>query len=212
VAGARKCPQGAGRPVGQRLRPAAQLHYRAESARPRANAAANDSASNGPAGLLNANDSTNVSVGTRAHDATRHSDHRAIVRAGRVTDGPGNARRAIVRAGRPTHGPGNARRAIVRAGRPTHGPGNARPANVRAGRPTNHPANVRAGRPTNHPADVRAGRPTNHLASDNARDTARDTVNGTSHTRAYSIAHTRTDNARAYPLKRSYSRGFTSDR
>jgi hypothetical protein len=195
VAGARKCPQGAGRPVGQRLRPAAQLHYRAESARPRANAAANDSASNGPAGLLNANDSTNVSVGTRAHDATRHSDHRAIVRAGRVTDGPGNARRAIVRAGRPTHGPGN-----------------ARPANVRAGRPTNHPANVRAGRPTNHPADVRAGRPTNHLASDNARDTARDTVNGTSHTRAYSIAHTRTDNARAYPLKRSYSRGFTSDR
>jgi len=159
VAGARKCPQGAGRPVGQRLRPAAQLHYRAESARPRANAAANDSASNGPAGLLNANDSTNVSVGTRAHDATRHSDHRAIVRAGRVTDGPGNTR----------------------------------------------PANVRAGRPTNH-------RPTNHLASDNARDTARDTVNGTSHTRAYSIAHTRTDNARAYPLKRSYSRGFTSDR
>ena len=141
--------------MGQRLRPAAQLHYRAESARPRANAAANDSASNGPAGLLNANDSTNVSVGTRAHDATRHSDHRAIVRAGRVTDGPGNTR----------------------------------------------PANVRAGRPTNH-------RPTNHLASDNARDT----VNGTSHTRAYSIAHTRTDNARAYPLKCSYSRGFTSDR
>jgi hypothetical protein len=155
VAGARKCPQGAGRPVGQRLRPAAQLHYRAESARPRANAAANDSASNGPAGLLNANDSTNVSVGTRAHDATRHSDHRAIVRAGRVTDGPGNTR----------------------------------------------PANVRAGRPNNH-------RPTNHLASGNARDT----VNGTSHTRAYSIAHTRTDNARAYPLKCSYSRGFTSDR
>ena len=150
MAGARKCPQGAGRPVGQRLRPAAQLHYRAESARPRANAAANDSASNGPAGLLNANDSTNVSVGTRAHDATRHADHRAIVRAGRVTDGPGNTR----------------------------------------------------------PANVRAGRPTNHLASDNARDT----VNGTSHTRAYSIAHTRTDNARAYPLKRSYSRGFTSDR
>jgi hypothetical protein len=171
VAGARKCPQGAGRPVGQRLRPAAQLHYRAESARPRANAAANDSASNGPAGLLNANDSTNVSVGTRAHDATRHSDHRAIVRAGRVTDGPGNTRPANVRAGRPTDGPGNT-----------------------------------------CPADVRAGRPTNHLASDNARDTARDTVNGTSHTRAYSIAHTRTDNARAYPLKRSYSRGFTSDR
>ncbi|WP_216699124.1 hypothetical protein, partial [Arthrobacter sp. I3] len=79
--------------------------------------------------------------------------------------------------------------ANVRAGRPTHGPGNTRPANVRAGRPTNH-------------------RPTNHLASDNARDT----VNGTSHTRAYSIAHTRTDNARAYPLKCSYSRGFTSDR
>jgi hypothetical protein len=189
VAGARKCPQGAGRPVGQRLRPAAQLHYRAESARPRANAAANDSASNGPAGLLNANDSTNVSVGTRAHDATRHSDHRAIVRAGRVTDGPGNTRPANVRAGRPTHGPGNARPANVRAGRPTDGPGNARRANVRAGRPTNH-------------------RPTNHLASGNARDT----VNGTSHTRAYSIAHTRTDNARAYPLKCSYSRGFTSDR
>ena len=209
--------------MGQRLRPAAQLHYRAESARPRANAAANDSASNGPAGLLNANDSTNVSVATRAHDANRHTDHRANVRASRRADGPGNARRAT--SGRATDGPGNARRANVRAGRPTDGPGNPAPP-TRAGRPPTsepaapptvpetpapptsepaapptHPADVRAGRPTNH-------RPTNHLASDNARDT----VNGTSHTRAYSIAHTRTDNARAYPLKRSYSRGFTSDR
>ena len=207
--------------MGQRLRPAAQLHYRAESARPRANAAANDSASNGPAGLPNANHSTNVSVGTRAHDANRHTDHRANVRASHRADGPGNARRANVRAGRPTDGPGNARRANVRAGRPTDGPGNARPANVRAGRPTDgpgnaRPANVRAGRPTDDPANVRPANvrrrpptsPTNHRASDNARDSA----NGTSHTRAYSIAHARTDNARAYPLKRSYSRGFTSDR
>ena len=188
MAGARKCPPGAGRPVGQRLRPAAQLHYRAESARPRANPAANDSASHSPAGLPNANDSTNVSVGTRAHDANRHTDHRANVRASHRADGPGNARPANVRAGRATDGPGIARPANVRAGRPTNGPGNARPANVRAGRPTNHPADVRV--------------------SDNARDSA----NGTSHTRAYSIAHARTDIARAYPLKRSYSRGFTSDR
>ena len=79
VAGARQCPQGAGRPMGQRLRPAAQLHYRAKSARPRANAAANDSASNGPAGLHNANRSTSVSVDTRTHGASRNTDHRANV-------------------------------------------------------------------------------------------------------------------------------------
>ena len=39
---------------------------------------------------------------------------------------------ANVRAGRPTDGPGNARRANVRAGRPTN-----HPADVRAGRPAN---------------------------------------------------------------------------
>jgi hypothetical protein len=113
VAGARQCPQGAGRPMGQRLRPAAQLHHRAKSARPRANAAANDSASNGPAGLHNANRSTSVSVDTRTHGASRHSDDSAHVRGGHRADDSGNASGAGVRAGRPSDGPGNARSASV---------------------------------------------------------------------------------------------------
>jgi hypothetical protein len=197
--------------LGQRLRRAAQLHYRAESASPRANASnnapANDSAYIDGAGDPAINRPADVSVNNRAHAfaidpdddpgtpcadsaADGHTDHRANVRAN-------------VRASHRSDDPGNVRPATVRANHP---------ANASADGRANHPANVRANDPANvgasDPANVRA----NHPANGRANGRAGGTANGIVHTCVDGVADARTDIARAYPLKRSYSPGFTSDR
>ena len=219
MAGARQCPQGESGPLGQRLRRAAQLHYRTESARPRAdasnNAPANHSAYNDGADDPAVNRPANVSVNNRAHAfandpdddpgtpcadtaAEGHTDHRANVGAN-------------VRASHRAYDPGNARPATVRTNYPANASADGRanhPANVRANDPAdgraNHPPNVRA----NDAADVGASHPTNVRANVGASDTSNDIV----HTCVDGTGDARTDIARAYPLKRSYSPRFTSDR
>ncbi|WP_370121886.1 hypothetical protein [Arthrobacter sp. MW3 TE3886] len=199
--------------MGQRLRRAAQLHYRAESASPRADAPANDSASDDRAG----NRPADVSVNTRAHAFANDPDDDTGTPCADTAAGGHTDHRANVRAN-------------VRASHRADDPGNARPANVPAtfranasadGR-ANHPANVRANDPANiganDPANIGANHPTNVRANVGATVRANDRANDIVHTCVDGIADARTDIARAYPLKRSYSPrftsapGFTSDR
>lgn len=211
MAGARQCPQGESGPLGQRLRRAAQLHYRAESASPRANASnnapANDSASDDRAGNPTGNRPADVSVNTRAHAFANDPDDDTGTPCADTAVGGHTDHRANVRASHSAYDPGNARPATFRA--------NLR-ANAGADGRANHPANVRANDPANvganHPTNVRANHATNVRANGGANNRANDTANGIVHTCVHGIADARTDIARAYPLKRSYSPGFTSDR
>ena len=215
-----------GSPLGQRLRPAAQLHHQAESASPRADAAANDSASNGPAGRPNANHPTNVSVATRAHDANRHTDHRANARASHRADGPGNAtprqrppasrpprhrrsrkRPPRQRPSRPPHRRSRQRPPRQRPSRPPHRRSRQRPPRQRPSRPPHRP---RTANPADAPCHRPHQRPPDQPPCQRPRQRQRQPTPATPAT--HSIADARTDNARAYPLKRSFSPGFTAGR